>query len=367
MGRGSSDNKSRQLTRQPGLLSRDDFRAAVFHRDDNRCVICQAKVSDSEGIRLDAHHIIERRLFEDGGYYLANGATLCDRRSGEGCHLKAEQTLISCEEIRQAANIEEIILPAHLERGDRYTKWGDTLFADGRRAPGELFNDAAVQKALADGGALALYTPYIKYPRTPHLPWSPGRSADDIEAADLSRFSGQQVVVTAKLDGESCTMTRDRMYARSPDGNFHPSQAWARALHGKLAWELPERYRFCGENLYAEHSINYQNLPSYFFLFSIWNENNQALSWDETVEWAALLGVETVPVLYRGEWDEEAIKACYPHSAWGNEPEGYVVRLAERFDYSSFRQCVAKFVRPNHVQTDQHWRSKAVVANKLAY
>jgi hypothetical protein len=34
-------------------------------------------------------------------------------------------------------------------------------------------------------------------------------------------------------------------------------------------------------------------------VFSIWNEQN-ALSWDETVEWAELLGLFTVPVLWRG-------------------------------------------------------------------
>ena len=36
-------------------------RNAVFKRDANLCVICHAAASD-------AHHIMERRLFDDGGY-----------------------------------------------------------------------------------------------------------------------------------------------------------------------------------------------------------------------------------------------------------------------------------------------------------
>jgi 5-methylcytosine-specific restriction endonuclease McrA len=46
------------------LLTRDEFRNAVFERDGHRCVICGNEAR--EGVRLDAHHIIERRLWTDG-------------------------------------------------------------------------------------------------------------------------------------------------------------------------------------------------------------------------------------------------------------------------------------------------------------
>jgi 5-methylcytosine-specific restriction endonuclease McrA len=48
------------------LLTRDRFRESVLARDNHACVVCKRK-----GIPLDAHHIIERRLFPDGGYYHA--------------------------------------------------------------------------------------------------------------------------------------------------------------------------------------------------------------------------------------------------------------------------------------------------------
>ena len=56
------------MTQEP--LTRDQFRNGVFARDGHKCVLCQAPGQD-------AHHIMERRLFPDGGYYLDNGATVC--------------------------------------------------------------------------------------------------------------------------------------------------------------------------------------------------------------------------------------------------------------------------------------------------
>jgi len=63
--------------KDPQLLSRTEFREGVFERDKLKCVICGAPA-------VDAHHIIERRLFPDGGYYLDNGSSLCG-----DCHMKA--------------------------------------------------------------------------------------------------------------------------------------------------------------------------------------------------------------------------------------------------------------------------------------
>ena len=84
------------------LLTRDDFRERVFLRDSHRCVVC----GDSG---VDAHHILERRLFSDGGYYLENGATVCERH-----HIECEQTIISVEQIREFAGITKPVLPEHM-------------------------------------------------------------------------------------------------------------------------------------------------------------------------------------------------------------------------------------------------------------
>lgn len=70
----------------------------------------------------DAHHIIERKLFSDGGYYLDNGASLCGK-----CHLDAEKIKISPKQIRIAAKIKQIVLPDHLSAEHEYDKWGKIM------------------------------------------------------------------------------------------------------------------------------------------------------------------------------------------------------------------------------------------------
>lgn len=204
-----------------------------------------------------------------------------------------------------------------------------------------------------------------KYPRSFHLPWSPGSTSDDKMLSSVDHFVGQEVVVTAKMDGENTSLYRDGLHARSLDGAHHESQAWVRSLQGRIGHEIPEGWRVCGENLYARHSIEYQGLVSYFMVFSVWNEKNEALSWDETVEWAELLGLATVPVLWRGIWDEATIRGLYQPKLGENDLEGYVVRVTKSFPYEAFAKSLAKYVRKGHVTTDTHWKSQAVVPNKL--
>lgn len=335
----------------PGLLSRDEFREAVFRRDGNKCVACGAPAQD-------AHHILERRLFPDGGYYLDNGASVC----GE-CHLKAEATLISCDELRARCGITRVILPPHLYADQEYDKWGNPILPNGQRLKGELFHDESVQKVIRP--ALHLFTGRVKYPRTFHLPWSPGGTDDDRKMEDLSGFAGEDVVVTVKMDGEQTTLYRDGFHARSLETPSHPSRDWLWGLHRRIGHDIPDGWRICGENLYAKHSIHYRNLPAHFLMFSIWTEGNHALSWDETLEWADLLGIPVVRELYRGPWDEEKVRGLYSPEIDGDECEGYVIRVARTFGYREFPRVVGKYVRESHVHTHGHWMREAVVPNQI--
>ncbi|BDP42606.1 2'-5' RNA ligase [Deinococcus aetherius] len=202
----------------------------------------------------------------------------------------------------------------------------------------------------------------VKYPRTPHLPWSPGASDDDTRMADVQAFEGHEVVVSEKLDGENTTLYRDGLHARSLDPRPHPSRDWVKGLQGRIGYLLPGGWRACGENLYARHSLAYENLASYFYLFSIWDDTNTCLSWDETLLWAEELGVPTPEELYRGPWDERLVRGLEVDE---QRMEGYVVRTTVAFPFAAFSSHVAKWVRMNHVQTDEHWLHRAVVPNTL--
>jgi hypothetical protein len=239
----------------------------------------------------------------------------------------------------------------------------------------------------------------IKYPRTHHLPWSDTIGPDgDHVLRDLNCFRGHEVVVTEKLDGENTTLYRTHLHARSLDGRHHPSRGWIKAFHARMCHLIPTGWRICGESLYALHSIHYQALPSYYVVFAV-HDGERFLSWDDTERFCAALSspletdpgtidpastdptqigsnqitlpsddrlLTTAPLLYRGLWNEKKIKACFSgRSAYGGAQEGYVVRRSDAFQEADFQSSVAKYVRPNHVQTDQHWMLKPVVKNLL--
>lgn len=204
-----------------------------------------------------------------------------------------------------------------------------------------------------------------KYPRTFHLPWSLGATDDDKMHTSTQQWQEMEVVVTEKMDGENTTIYPDGYtHARSLDSGNHPSRNWVRALAARIATEgFPANLRICGENLYAKHSLGYSNLPAYFLMFSIW-DGDTVLSWDETEEWAKLLDIPTVPVLYRGVWNENVVKSLMGDP---DQMEGYVVRPTASFDRSDFSRLVGKFVRGNHVQAGStHWAHATMVVNKLA-
>ncbi|MFD7278751.1 RNA ligase family protein [Streptomyces sp. NPDC059862] len=200
------------------------------------------------------------------------------------------------------------------------------------------------------------------YPRTRHLPWSPGATADDLRVTDLSGLRGREVVVTEKLDGENTTLYADGLHARSLDSAHHPSRTWVKALQARIGHAIPEGWRVCGENMYARHSIAYDDLESWFYGFSVWDGNGRCLDWDRTVHFLRGLGIPVPRVLWRGVFDERALRAL--RLDLGRQ-EGYVVRAVDGFGAEEFAERVAKWVRAGHVRTDTHWMHAAVVENGL--
>lgn len=339
------------------LLTRDEFREAVFARDHGLCVNCSAP-------GVDAHHIIERRLFVDGGYYLDNGALLCAE-----CHLKSETTELSVEEILSKAGITRGVRPGHIPDDEKIDKWGNQILPDGTRMRGEMFHEEQVQKILARGGFLDLFSTRFKYPRTFHLPWSPSVASDDKVMRSTASMQGRRVIGTIKMDGENTTFYRDHFHARSIDGRHHPSRDSVKAFWNSIAYDIPEDWRICGENLFAVHSIEYNDLAHVFYGFSVWNERNIALPWDEgadnTLEWFDLLGIHPVEKVYDGIYDEAEMRRVAGDVIDGGH-EGVVFRVADAIPYSEFSSLAAKVVREHHVKSDHHWMHAEIKRNGLS-
>lgn len=358
-----------QLPPEDQLLSRDDFREFTFKRDNLKCVVpgCNQPAQD-------AHHIVERRLFADGGYRLGNGASVCGVH-----HLECEATIIECDQLRQWVGISKAIYPENIESPT--DKWGNPLLENGKRGIGPLFFDPSVQKVL---GALIYDGTFVqrtKYGRTPHLPWSLGvtkthNELDDMVLESAPWLAGETVIVTEKMDGENTTMYHGdgNVHARSLDGRSHPTRSHVKALHARIAYDIPPGMRIVGENMQAMHSLKYRDIPP-FLVFAVFETTEfgwACLSWDSTKEWCALLELPIVPELYRGPWDQQAIRKQFDTaagaiqmSAYGDEREGYVVRTSDRFPESKLVYNVAKFVRQNHVRTDRHWMHRQIGENEL--
>lgn len=333
------------------LYSRDKFRELVFKRDNGKCVVCGEAAKD-------AHHIIERRLWKDGGYYLENGASLCG-----SCHLKAESTEIGCDFLREKCGIEKIILPEHLYPDQSYDKWGNIVYEDGSISPGELFYDSSVEKIMSTRQTPVSVKRYNKYPRTYHLPWSEGATKDD---RIMSSYEPDfEVVITEKMDGENTTLYSDHIHARSINSKGHESRNWVKNKWSSIKDSIPLEMRICGENLFAKHAIHYDDLPSYFMVFSIW-VNDVCLDWYQTVEWAALLDLHTVPVLHIGKLDHPAKMSIDKLVKIDtSKQEGYVVRPVSSFSINRFQDYVGKYVRKGHVQASEHWLRKSLTKNRL--
>lgn len=123
------------------LLTRDEFKEEVFARSRGKCVFCAAAA-------VDAHHILDRKLFADGGYYLNNGAAVCADH-----HWQCETTEITLPEVYRAAGITSPVFPPGFESDPRaYDKWGNKFTNPGSmtldRDGGPLKDDDGCRNAL---------------------------------------------------------------------------------------------------------------------------------------------------------------------------------------------------------------------------
>jgi hypothetical protein len=214
----------------------------------------------------------------------------------------------------------------------------------------------------------------LKYPRTYHLPWSEGVHSDDKLVKNTHVFEGMEIVVTEKMDGESTSMYRDYMHARSVSSAHNFTRDWAKKMHSILSHDIPEGYIFSFENLAYVHSIEYDSLESFCYLLSIWKEDGYCLSYDEQCQWAEILELAQPKVLYRGPYDAKILQKLSKDMDLENM-EGYVIRNTDSFHRNDFGKNVAKFVRKDHVQPNhavddtnaevEHWL-KNTYPNRLA-
>jgi len=341
------------------LLSRHEFRDRCFERDDQTCVVPWCSTSADE-----VHHIIERSLWDDEGYYLENGVSVCNFH-----HRQAENDLIPPHAFWRWLDVTPITPHGY---GAAITKWGEALDAP----PWEEHRD------------------YIKYPSSRHLPFSHSRDRDDTEFRAVDSFIDAPLVVTIKLDGGNTSLVKDvdePVRARNARHAEHASfdllkqQYWENDLYSLI----PPHLQIFGEWLYARHSIHYgcegccetrnqaPSLDSYFYIFGVFDTRyNTWLSWPETEMWSEKLGFPTAPIvresdtvdtpLFDNDHELYAKLVDDAETVVSQGHEGLVVRHTYPFHYSQFSQRVGKYVRKNHVtEGATHWSKREIQPNRV--
>ncbi|ERJ07454.1 RNA ligase protein [Halorhabdus tiamatea SARL4B] len=377
-------------------LARSNFRQRVFDRDRNQCLVpwCDDGADD-------AHHIIERDCWDHGGYIESNGASVCNKH-----HQAAERTEIPPQafwlwiSLRQSGVDPKTIATWDAASADKplpnridtvhVDKWGDHF-------------DTPPHDDLRE---------HIKYPSTRHLLplyWNETRgyaeeriTADDSEVDSLDAFVGVPLVITEKIDGGNCLLVSDlETPVRARNGRKPTETMKPLYRDGGLYWEqevsrkLPDRFQVFGEWVYARHSIHYgcdcsepcddvgpslseltgvDDDRAYFQVFGVFDTRlNLWLSWPTVDHVADQLGFPTTPVIYEEDHrDQPTFETVheareqlleYAHAVVDRGGEGIVVRPKYPFHYGQFTDVVGKYVRPNHVTTDEHWSKGETVVN----
>lgn len=351
-------------------LPRHEFREQCLDRDNGTCSIPWCDESAA-----DVHHIIERSEWNDGGYYQRNGASVCNRH-----HQLAEADYIPPQAFWRWLDIEPLTPDGMPEN---VTKWGEEL-------------DKPTEKELTRD--------LIKYPSTGHLPDTPEHEnrRNDYEHQELNNFVCElepelSVVVTIKMDGSNAMITRPPELMDDPS-RHRPAHGVA-ARNGKHAkhesfdllkkrnrqqygFKIPPYIQICGEWLYARHSIHYANPESctdqecddhgppvsdFFQVFGVYdNRFDIWLSWPEVEAWAEKIGAETVPVVEKRTFEyPDQVYEIYPEAQRliNDGHEGLVIRSKFPFHYDQFEDRLGKYVREDHVTTDEHWSRQEVVEN----
>lgn len=209
----------------------------------------------------------------------------------------------------------------------------------------------------------------MKYPHTPYFRFSLSVDKKDVRETgyfDNSNFLNKDIIFTTKMDGSNCLMTSNRIAARNGLQANHSSFDYAKVLHAKIKNLIPENYYVYGEWLYAKHSIFYDDLNGLFQIFAVYNSDADVwLSWHDVCKIADVLGFVTVDSSESYKFDKvndlvSNIKT-YGDNIIKSGHEGIVVRNINSFN--NFNENVAKYVRPNHVRTNEHWTKQKIVRN----
>lgn len=193
-----------------------------------------------------------------------------------------------------------------------------------------------------------------KFPRIPHLPFSPGATPDDERLRDIWNLMGGPVIITEKMDGANVCLTSDGVYARSRSGPATGSMFdELKAHHATVRHLIPPHLAVFAEWCHTVHTVKYEseNFPKLFVLGVFSSENHTWQGFDYVTYWAGRLRAAFVPNLHIGFFEkpadlEKKVRELAKGSAYWGAPqrEGVVVRPFGGVSDTLFGKTFSKFV-----------------------
>jgi len=227
---------------------------------------------------------------------------------------------------------------------------------------------------------------FPKFPRTKHLPHKPNATSSDKIATEeecACIFSSTNVEFTEKIDGSNTAIIwknsnliisnrnniLNKGYNRedtSAKAQYRPIWNWAYE-HIENFEKLENLLGFCpviyGEWLYARHTIKYDQLPSFFIFFDIYNGKDfihSGIARDSL----AKSGFDIVPLIKTGKISSygELDNWIRQKSIFSSTDmmEGIYIKI---FDSEKITNRF-KIVRKDFIQ-GEHWTKSALIKNQL--
>ena len=98
------------------------------------------------------------------------------------------------------------------------------------------------------------------------------------------------------------------MYARSINAEAsHASFGPIKQLAAEISYSIPSSIQLFGENMFGVHSLEYDRLESFLYIFAALESDSHWLSWDHVTELANEASVPMVPLLTR-----QTVSLSYP-------------------------------------------------------
>lgn len=226
------------------------------------------------------------------------------------------------------------------------------------------------------------------FPRTRHLPFEPCASSDDriasLEEFDALVSSGLNIAIEEKVDGANSGFTimdgqpviRNRNHILSKNYSsrntpakmqFAPIWNWFYENRDKFeALEAILGFKPCvyGEWLYAKHTVNYDQLPSWFVAFDVYDYESRKYISPKRYRPALIeSGFNIVPEMEFQEITEESLKNMRDTNTTfskNEKKEGIYLKACD----GDFIVERLKMVRPNFIQ-GEHWNKKQLVKNGM--